>query len=228
MGGQGRTPLFRACADGDFRIVRILLESVHFKGDEKKQKEYINRKNNPLYQHTPFYMASWRGFLDIMQYLEELYADIDCQCANLLRPSDAARPYVKPFFDLIQFDFSQSEKAVRMSVDNPQWPNDTCLDVLRGADGFYELWFAMNEGQSVVYPPYSVHRSDPNPNNHLMIPSSYVTHQPLSHYTCHHFWNRQFLIETIEEIVVNVRFKRLHEKRQCEYQQRQKRGRKER
>ena len=80
MGGEGRPPLFRACADGDFRVVRILLESIHFKsplGDKKRQKEYIDRKNNPLYQHTPFYMAAWRGFLDIMQYLEELNADIE-------------------------------------------------------------------------------------------------------------------------------------------------------
>ena len=146
--GEGRTPLFRACADGDLRLVRILLESIHFKsplGDESRRKEYIDRKNNPLYQHTPFYMAAWRGFLDIMQYLEELNADIDSPCANLMRPSDAARPYVKPFFDLIQL-----KKGVHMSVDNPQWPNDASLEALRGDDGAWELWFAMNEGATFL------------------------------------------------------------------------------
>ena len=90
-------------------------------------------------------MAAWRGFLDIMQYLEELNADIDSPCANLMRPSDAARPYVKPFFDLIQL-----KKGVHMSVDNPQWPNDASLEALRGDDGAWELWFAMNEGATFL------------------------------------------------------------------------------
>ena len=129
---QGRTPLNRASIDGCLGVVRILVESIHFKDDEANKIKYINTGSNTL--HTPFYMASWRGWLDIMQFLEENGADTTVMVATGLRPKDAAQPYVLPFFEIIH-----------LKVDDEHWPDEACLTALK-ADN-YEIWFRMNEGQ---------------------------------------------------------------------------------
>jgi ankyrin repeat protein len=122
--GNGRSALFRACIDGHLEVAQLLCECGQLQ-DLEKRREYIN-----LVDHigkTPFFVAAWKGRLDVVQYLHEQGADVEKKDHKFAKPVDKAAKLARPFFDYVAYP-----------VDHP-----STLRVLQ--EHSHEYWFLLNE-----------------------------------------------------------------------------------